>query len=257
MRVYFESQNWAELWEEFYLELNQNGFPKYQTLHQFAKEKARNNLQYNFLMWYLGPDTVNVMGEKDGGAWSFVDGPQHWLERRQNKGWVNKQSEEKYAALVASKIGALDKLEEVGSQVLFKNMQKALHMSDMIDEQFSPGIMLPNFNDRRNADRARLYLELQAKAHKLAIMNFEAYASSLGINVNQMDGLTQMLAGALIGKMTSTEEKKDGVQSVLKSIVESAMMKSHTYGLPLPDDINKKLIEARPNGPLVPPKKAN
>lgn len=258
MRSFFESLDWVELWERWNLDLNDNGFLKYRSIREFSQEIGLNELQKKFLAWYLGPVGEDTKTAKDNAAkWAFVGAPQDWLTLRKTQGWNNDQNRERYAKLVAQKQGALEKMEEVGSQVILRRIYKVMHMAEAVEENFSAGILLPNFSASRNDERARLFCYLQRQFADLITTYHESWMASLGVNVHQMDALTQMLAAANVAKISGSS-KDSGVGDVIRALTEAALIKAHQFSIPLPDDMKAKLIEgAVQPDPVAQKKKAN
>src|SRR5579872_301568 len=54
MRLFHRNTNWAEMWEDFYLAVDEHGGWKYKTIRQFVDARAESMEQRRFMFWWLG-----------------------------------------------------------------------------------------------------------------------------------------------------------------------------------------------------------
>lgn len=245
MRFYFSHTDWARMWEEWYLGVDQSGGARYPTLSSFINAKAESKEQAEFLWFYLGPKDKD--SEKEQVKYSFAtEGPVDWVKRRQTGGWFTGDNIRRISSEISRRMNGLEALQEAGNRVTLHSLVRAGQLARQIDEDFKGVFFLPGLSFGANEARARLYLELQEKALQLQAKAQDLYAKSHGINFDDMAGLERLYAAtamaaqqrAIEGGVVETRENK-----VLKSLTEMMLVKHQRYQLPLPPDVEEKIVD--------------
>ena len=257
MKCYFKSLDWRELWEKWYLTLAPNGLYQYVTVRQFVLglEVATNDVQREFLIWYLGPIGKEAPKDQD---YSFIDTPQDWIQKRETGGWISDKTKSAYGRFVTQKLNVLQRMEEVGQQALLHDVFRAEQAAAQIDKDFAAGLSLRNFSAAENTARTEKYFDLQERAQRWKAKAFHLWLNSMGINMEQLDGLTQLMAGvAMLSKVTAPEsQEKSNMERIVESLTQSALLKAHRFKGELLAEMQGKLIEASAT-PIEEPKKGS
>jgi hypothetical protein len=241
MHRYFRSVNWSDMWEDWYLSLNEDGGFKYKSIYQFAKNHGESQAQRSFLLWYLGPPVELKEEQRESRKYTFVDGPLDWLKKRQNGGWFTGDNVKKLSKELKHRFNVLDKMSAVGDTIGIGFLERAQAIASQLDIEFKGSLL--NY-----PGRTKLYLQLQeevldyyAKAQKL-------YCESLGVNLEDMSGLVHLMTAA--AQQAATRADVAGIQApsreqaALKSFVEMTMTKAARYQLPMPADAEATIIDA-------------
>lgn len=252
MRRFFQSLNWKELWTEWFTELDPSGSLRYRTVGQFARAKSRNPVQKEFLQWYLGP-------KKDPDEWKdkypFVTGPQDWIEKRESGGWVSDEELKKIAKQYG-KIGqdALEAMKQVGNTLILNCMLRFDWLGKKLDEGLRGGLFLPNLSFAENVARIKLFFGLAAKINDEQVKLFkEGYAKAYGINFDDMQGVQALLTAA---SMSSQHvDKKSLTDEFFEQIMRMSVQKHVKFDMPLPDQMQQKVIDVGTKESEVPDKK--
>lgn len=257
MSYYFRSVDWAEYWEEWFLGVKPDGSRKYIRLRDFIAAHAESKEQETFLIWYLGPETENSKIEgKD--YLRFAPAPVDWIAHRKSGGWFTNANMRLLSADITRRMNALECLREAGNKVSLHAYLRAGQLAAQIDEAFKGAIFLPGLTMNDNAQRAKLYMELQERALKLQGKAQSLYARSHGVNFDDMAGLVKIMeASALSAQQQAliSGAAETPVQAALRGIVEMTVIKAHRYGLKLPPDAEAKIVDAVTDVEEVPEKK--
>lgn len=240
MHRYYRSVNWADLWEDWYLSLDEGGDYKYKTIYQFAKHHGESQAQRSFLLWYLGPP-VDKEEQNEFGRYTFIDGPVDWMKKRQDGGWFTGENVKKLSKELKRRFNVLDKMSAIGDTIGVEFLERAQAIASQLDNEFKGSLL-------KYPGRTKLYLQLQddvlayyAKAQKL-------YCESLGVNLEDMSGLVHLMTAA--AQQATTRANTNGIQApsreqaALRSFVEMTMTKAARYQLPMPADAEATIIDA-------------
>lgn len=236
MKAYHASIDWIEWWEDFYLTINDHGFPFYRTLGQFITSRNVNLLQRKFLKWYLGP----VDAEQPEEFANFKYQPIDWQGKKENGGWYDDKS----LALAKKQFnqvdGALQKLQSYGNGVFSKMPIRIEKLMNKIDEAYQGGSFVPGITYAENLERIKNYMALMEKALNMSQVSLDIVAKSLGINYQNMEGFAQLMAASATTQNTQATNR---VGAAIEQLTSLALVKAATHGHPIPEAIEGKLIE--------------
>lgn len=251
MKAFYDSVNWAEWWEEFYLKLGPSGLPEYRSTWTFCSRKAKNDVQRKFLLWLTGEkgtDQYNAQYAK-----VVPDGPQDWPARRKSGGWFNDSSLKAITRGIRTRMFALDALREAGNGLTLNSFVRMESLAQKIDEAFNGQPFIETLTFAENVARANVYLSLQEKVLHMIGEAQELYANSHGINLRDAGGFQQLVAGAVLsaqiqqgtqeGGAGLTPEKKRAM-GLMERLITMSLDKSEKYGLPLPENVKEIVVEA-------------
>ncbi len=236
MQAFHRSQDWLVLWEEFYLSVDQSGRHLYRSVNQFARAKGENELQREFLRYYLGPGDPTV-AEK----FNFVQ-PLDWHKKRETGGWYTDENIRAGVREVRSKLDALACLKEAGGYPL-RFLQRVEQLASNLDKRFMGGAFVPGRSEGENIARTKEYFGLLKKLLEMQDEAFHLYAKSLGIDFHNLDGFASLVA-ATAQNQAITSESQSKFAKAMEQIVTMAAIKSGKYGTQLPDEVKAKMIEA-------------
>lgn len=247
MRRFYKYTDWSKLWEQFYLSVDSHNQPKYKTLFAFVKEVAKSKDQRKFLSWYLGPVDEDSKDYKDQAKlYSFVpDGAVDWLKRRDTGGWHTEETLKRFTKEIRNKWNALESLREAGNTLILPSLVRYEHLSQQLDDAFKGTFFIPGISFKEMEERAEAYLKLHSRLLDLKGSAQDLYAKAHGINFADMSGLVQIMTAQAMA--ASQKQLQEGGASkhnaVLTSLVDMITEKAAIYKMPLPDDMNQKIID--------------
>jgi hypothetical protein len=254
MHRYFRSVNWAEMWEDWYLSLDEGGNYKYKSIYAFAKAKGESQEQRSFLLWYLGPPPESSIEQEQGKKYTFVDGPQDWMAKRVEGGWFTKDNARSLRKELTRRFNVLEKMSAVGDSIGVSFMERAQILAARLDTEFRGSLL-------RNPAGAKVYLDLQERVMDYYTRAQKLYFESLGVNLDDMSGLmTLMTAAAQSGAMLGAAVEKDRPtkeQAALRAFLDMTVQKAARWQLPMPEDAEAKIVDAIVEAEGVTVKKKN
>jgi hypothetical protein len=260
MRRYFRWTDWAQLWSDWFLSVDNEGKRLYKTIHTFAKEKGESVEQYRFLMWYLGPAPEPNETDDEAKKYPFItDGPVDWVKKRNENGWYTEKNLRAFTAEIRRRDNVLDAMQEAGRTVTLNSIARAEHIAQKIDKYFGGEPLVEGLSLAQNKMRAEFYLALQKDVLGLQERTFVLFAKSHGVNFEDMSGLVHLMTAAAMSATTRHAEGKvlSREEAAVKSIVEMTLAKSARYQLPVPVDAEAKIVEAVAEHEVVVKKKRN
>ena len=246
MRRYFWATDWRELWEDWYLGVDESGRPKYRTIRQFIVKRAESAKQKQFLTWYLGPRPEP--GDKDLGEFMYPftkSGPQDWAKKRSEGGWMASENMRDGLAEIRRTTHILQKVQAVGDKV---HLQMVLKWQRVI-EQIEKGvreIFLPDLGFKENFSRTREVIDILKEAQGGLQSATDAYMKSQGVNLDDLQGLVMLLASPALAANTALLQGKEPTQEQVaaQALVKMVMAKAQRYELPLPKAMEATIIDA-------------
>jgi hypothetical protein len=239
MKTFFNNTDWMVWWEDFYLSIGFGAESLYRTVRQFAKRKAKSQEQFEFLLWVCGPgpqDPQNPTAQekKLQERWPFAK-PMNWYQKRETGGWFSPEAILESGKTVKAKLHALESLKEAGDLSTLPFLFRLEALAQQLDKEFQGRLFLPRLSTAENESRARLYLSLLERIMQMKATADNMYARSLGVNLDDMDGLTRLLTislGARAIEEQSPENKRLG--TALTAINSMMLQKAAKHGTPLP-----------------------
>jgi hypothetical protein len=225
------------MWEDWYLSLNDNGRPKYPTINKFAKAHAKNDKQYAFMRYYLGPAST----EPPLAEFSFVK-PLDWEKKRADGGWSNEESIKELHRTVSARLSGLDAMRAVGNSVTLHSVTRAEQLARVIDKEFNFGRLPDNLDYKERMNRLKDYIGLHTKLAAFQEQIVLLYAKCHGINFDDMNGLAALMTASTITANESTKSATR-VEKALTQLTEMTLIKNAKFRTPLPPGADK-LIEA-------------
>lgn len=258
MKCFHRTTDWAALWEEWFLALDPSGRPRWKTTWQFARAKAKSVRQQGFLVWYLGPSTDPMTGLKTEPAspdFSFVS-PQDWTYKRETGGWYTDRFTKEFAKKIAAEHDALDAARTMGQEIFTPSLERYERMAKTLDRNLNFGEFDPEKSDRENFARAKLYIEFHAQIENLKAKAADWWFKSRGMNFDQPSTFAELISvQALIGQRT--EQKISRTQLLVQKFAEMTMAKAAEFRLPLPKEMEDKIVEVASQPMDDEPKKVN
>jgi hypothetical protein len=246
---FYRFSDWRALWEEFYLSLDEHGGYKYKTVKAFARAKAINNEQRLFLEWWLGPSRDSSLDVKDDPLRKkyFVtgSGPQDWAERRETKGWYTTKNLKSATESITKRVNAIEKLSAAGDYTHINAVCRIEHLMSEVDKAFKGQVFVDGLPFEINQKRANTYFALQDRLLNMMKKAQEIYARSHGINFDDMQGFSHIIAASLSISASSQGNQKSGVETMLESLMKMTLAKSQKHQLALPEDMTKKIIDVQ------------
>lgn len=253
MASFHRLTNWADLWEQWYLDLDTSGRPKYKRIYDFANATGKSPTQRKFLAWYLGPTEPpnEVLAER----WPFVK-PLDWKKKRETGGWYTDASLKVMTLSIRSRMDALEALREAGNSITLNSVARIEQLAQRLDEAFQGRFFVDGLSMPENYGRARAYLDLHQQLLNLMALAQDLYAKAHGINYADMSGFADLIAASALAAQRSGVKERSKVEVALEQMISMALVKSANYELPLPDDVQKKIIDMAPE-PDQPKKKVH
>jgi len=237
MRAFHNSISWTEWWEDFFLGIDDRGHFKYCHIGAFSTYKARNDAQRRYLQWYLGPDT-----DEPNPLYPWAR-PQNWIAKRISGGWYSDKSVKAFAQSIQARVLSLEAIRESGDKLILTSWTRIKMLDDQIDASFNGRLMLDNLSDEDNERRTKLYLELKSKVLSLQERYFNLYTKANGINFDDQ-GLGDILASAVIkAKQIGEVAERSRTSIVVEKLIDNVLDKSHRFGVALPDDVTRTIID--------------
>jgi hypothetical protein len=246
MAVFFRHTNWLELWERWNTEIIPDGTFAHKTVKIFAHKIAKSQQQKEFLNWYLGPKIENDSRNQD---YPFVQGPVDWQQKRDNGCWWSDEAMRTMNKAITVHSNALDALRHSGNQVVLHSFTSIKVLFQKLDEAFNGQFFAEGLTFEQNMHRANAYLSLRTKLVGLMERTQAAYARAHGINFDDMNGFAQIVAASALVAEKVSGSKQNRFDQVLAQLHTVALEKSSKMGLPVPDEINDKIIDIVPITP--------
>lgn len=235
MRAYHRVIDWAEWWEEFYLAVKENGTPKYKSYRSFAKAKATNDLQRDFIEYIIGPPGIF---ESVPPSWETYK-PMDWDEKRESGGWYSDKSLQKLTSEVQKHATALEALAEIGHKFTLRSLMRFERLAQQLDAEFKGRFFVDGLSYGENLQRADKYLQLHKEILRLQSDAQDMYARAHGVNYS-IDGFQTLLMGM---RMTSGDNpEQNRVGKVVNKIIEMTLTKSTTHDVPLPESMTNAIV---------------
>lgn len=246
MRLYYRTVDWAQMWEDWYLGVNSDGTPRYDTLRSFIKDKSESKQQTKFLYWYLGPDDVDAVEDAKQYKGVGCEGPIDYVHKRRTGGWFCDKNMKALASDISRRMNALDALKEAGNRVTLHSLLRAGQLQLQLDDAFKGQFFLPGLSMKANEDRARTYIDLHEKLLNMMGTAQDLYAKSHGINFADMAGLSRLMEAAALSAAQQdaiTGKTQTREQKALTALVEMTITKHQRYGMVLPPDAETAIVE--------------
>lgn len=246
VKQFWISADWPDLWEQFYMTLADSGTFKYRSVREFAKVVSNNDEQRAFLEWYLGPKAEKQEDDPGYARFKFVGGghPQDWKKKRETHGWYTRDGLKQLARTITSKQNALEKMAEAGDQITLQSFQSSAILLERLDREFQGRFFIDSLNMAQNVARSRVYLGLRKQIIAQLSETQRLYALSHGYNYEDMEGFSHFIAASINLSVQNTEAKKTGTEKLLSSLVQMTLRKAAAHNLPLPAEMDEKILEA-------------
>lgn len=240
MHKFWLSVNWLEWWEEFYLTITPEGSHKYRNIWQFVADKAKNQTQREFLWWYLGAeDSTDPRNDK----YPFTK-PDDWEYKRKTRGWCSDRAIEPMVKNIRSKIGALEATKAAGDSYTLKAWARLERYEQRIYEEYIEPLFTADITETVRRARHKFFLSILEDVDRLRRAFVDSYAKSNGINYQDMQGFTHILAAsAMMSQTMGMSEGANRVHTTLTQLNEMILLKAKKFNQPLPQDMEDKIVE--------------
>lgn len=239
MQRFYRTLDLAELWQDFFVSIDSSGRPKYKSARHFARHLAENDKQREFLTWLFGPakDSDPQMDL----LYPFAK-PLDFDYKRETGGWYTEENLRTHSKAIREELNALEALRAAGNGITLNSLSRMENMARQLDKDFGGRFMVDGLSMKENMVRARFYVMLQERLLKMIGYAQDIYAKSHGINFQDMSGFERLLAANAITTAAVNTASNSRVSKVLNTIVEMALEKAVTHGLPLPKDVTDKVV---------------
>lgn len=236
-RAFYGSLDFAVLWDDFYLSVKANGYPKYGSIRNFVGRQLWNDPHKDFMYWLLGPAEPRDIAYETKYPWAL---PQDWEEKRRTGGWYTEESLRAFGKGIRDKIDALESLRAAGNGVTVNSLLRIERLMQQLDRDFQGRFFVDELDLKGNADRATLYIRLQERLLNMLDKAQDIYAKSHGINFHDMSGFEQLLAANLLTKHADANQSKG--RQVMEQFIDMTLEKSMKYNTPLPDGLKETTL---------------
>jgi hypothetical protein len=245
--AYFKAIDFAEWWDEFALAVLKNGSPKFKTIFQFVKTKAKSQKQKEFLWWILGPK-VKENGQHPYSAYDQWD----WEEKRDKGFWFSSQNIENLRAEVKRKHSSMEAIRTMG-QINIDFIGQLIEVSNQLDREYLGQLTLPNLTAAQNEARINLYLSTKKQIQQMLNEAQLMYSKTQGVDVQRLESFLNVfgtrMADTLAG--VSSDSEQGSRPSMLRTAEQFTKMlagKAENYDLSIPAKVEEELkeINARP-----------
>lgn len=242
MKRFYRSVDWLAWWEDFYLGLTSAGTPKYRGVREFAKSKAENDVQKDFIEYYIGPTVPIEEVPKD---WKFVE-PQDWLQKRKTGGWYAPKTLQAISQQITKANQSLEAMQEIGHKFTVKMLARYASLMDQLDAEMGGHFFSPDLNMQDNRRRAGMYVRLHREILTLMEKAQDLYAKNHGVNY-MMDGISQLMLGAKMNDaLAGGDPQQNRIKGVVNKIIDMTLTKSTTHDVPLPDEMTEQITALVP-----------
>ena len=205
----------------------------------YAKLKACNEKQADFLVWLFGEKGADPQGDL---TYPFAK-PLEFDKKRDTGGWYTEEALRVHSKEIVREINALDALRAAGNGITINSLTRMETLARRLDEDFRGRFFMDGLDFKQNVLRAQVYLNLHDKLLHMIGYAQDIYAKSHGINFNDMSAWQQLAASAANAEKAITESRASKVFAML---AEMALEKAAIHGSPLPPEVNKVVtIEAK------------
>lgn len=236
---FFSSIDWVAYWEEWLTKVRPDGKPYYRSPLQFAVAKGKNQPEKDFIVWFLG-----AKGDEDHNHRYPFTTPQDWLKKRETGGWYTDDQLKQVSREFAAKENALEALREAGNKYILRFFPRLERLAQKLDEAFLGELVLPNNSWAENLARIRQYFGFYQDLLGMSERAQEMYAKAHGVSLENMESFAQLLTISATLHQQTGDQSQRRLNHAMQEIAAMALMKSHKYGTPIPDDVKDKLIEA-------------
>lgn len=248
VQTFYRYANWAELWDKWYLSINERGTYKYRSILAFAKAVVSNREQRLFLEWFLGPkDSTNEYQQEQIEAgkkkYYFVGGgPQDWFSKRENHGWYTKENIRLLSKSITQRGNALEKMAAAGDEITLQAFLGSSNLLEKLDQTFQGRFFIDELNWDQNLKRAQKYIELRDQLLSQLDRTQKLYALAHGVNYDDMEGFSHFVAATLT-LSAGGAEKQTGMEKLLSSLTQMTLTKAAKHQIKLPGEIENKVID--------------
>lgn len=247
MLHFYRLTDWAALWEQWYLSVDDYGRPKYKRLWDFIRDAGESQEQREFLLWYLGPKDEDWASTPEAKKYSWCkSGPVDWVAKKNSGGWFQGQAAVALSNEMDRRMSALDRLQ--ATEPLSRRFLESIAQLDArLDVEFKNSFFAPGLSVTHNNERALTYVDLKRRLLALYERAHDRYAKTLGINFEDMEGLMHVMQAAALAasnKELSGEAITDPGQKFALELTKATMHKFGQYKISLPDSIAKDVVDA-------------
>ena len=238
--AFYAQTDWEDWYHEFATEKLRNGALKYTSAFEFAKSKGPNRATRDLILHTIGPV---VPGKTP--MYATKQYPQFdWEKMRRSGFWLGPEKLKAELAHITKESDTLAELRASGQAHLLPMIARVVGMMDKVEAEFSGLLFLPGASVAQNEARAGLYMRLVDHITKLTIQLQEAYARSLGINLNDLSG-TVMVRDSIAARSSMEQDKTNKSQKFLSNILAMTLEKAESLKMPLPDgDIARQAVRS-------------
>jgi len=238
MQRFYRTLDLAGLWEEFYASIGSSGRPLYNTVRQFAKAKAVNEKQLEFLLWLFGPEGADPQADL---LYPFAK-PLDFEKKRASGGWFTDEALKAHSREIAREISALDALRMAGNGITINSLVRMENLARRLDEDFGGRFFVEGLSMKQNLERASEYVSLHARLLNMIAQAQDIYAKSHGINFADMSGFERLLAAQAMTLAASSNARESRAFQAIHDITEMTLEKAAKHGFELPSEITNKIV---------------
>jgi hypothetical protein len=239
MQRFYQSLDFAALWNDFYVTIDTGGRPKYKSAQQFAKSLAQNEGQLEFLIWLLGPK--QGADPRLSAMFPFAS-PLDFDVKRETGGWFTADNLKAHSKVIREQINALEALKSAGNGITIHSLARMENLAERLDLDFGGRFFVDGLSLKDNIERARLYVSLHERLLHMIGFAQDIYAKSHGINFADMSGFERLLQAQALAMASSSNVRESRADKVMGKLIEMALDKSAKHGIQLPAEVEKVVV---------------
>lgn len=242
-------ENWLEHWNEFNTALDPNGNYKHKKLRTFAKQITANPVFEDFICWFIGERIADEDETEEQKGWRERFGqPQDWHSKRENGGWFTNDNLNKITRTIAARFNALDAMREVGNTLVGQSLARSEKLMTQLDKEMNGRFFIDNLTTKQNEERTQFYIRTHEQLAALQLQALKRYALCHGINFDDVEALTTLLAGAMRveaggGSILGVSNQSTVTDQISAKLSKVAMSKIAAYGLPMPENMANDIVD--------------
>jgi len=239
LETFHAETDWPLWFWEFCSAVDERGGSKFHSIHQFAKSKAQNEPQFEFLEWYLGP----LHGGNFDCRFAFAS-PQGWAAKR-GSAWSNNAMQDPLMRAFASERDPVAAMGLVGNSIVLTEVIRWGQLGKTIDRAFAGQLFHESLNLSQNVTFANAYANLHSRRIEAIVVLVGLLAKTRGINFEDMEGTVGLLhlRAELGAKADEQKQEQTGYGKLFRDINKMGLEKSAKFGLRLPADMQHAVEE--------------
>jgi hypothetical protein len=246
--AFFNKCPWDQWWHEFITARQKNGRMAYLTAYQFAKAKAKTEVELELIYRSIGPKPITL---SDLGNHSLDAEPGHkvpylgdWQQIRAKAYFYDHESLNKLKQVTAERLNGLE-AGQGAATIIMELIAEWMKADRLIDEVFGPPL-LEGLTDAQNEKRSDRYFKMKDRTRSGICGLIERYLLCHGIATDGMNDLGRLamalsnsaarnvLAGVAAGAAIGPGEPfSPAALALCKAVVDKVQI----FNMPLPASV--------------------